>query len=294
MKRALVIGASGLVGGAVARAGVARGWQVQGTSTTGGATEVKLDIRDRLAVDQLVDSVEPHAVFLPAAKSYADFCETQPELSWDINVRGTSNVLEAAKRGNAKLVFFSSDYVFDGEAGPYAERDVARPICEYGRQKLESERIISWKSPDALIIRTTVVYGIERHGKNFIYRLVRTLSQGDELIVPEDQVGSPTHVDDLAESVWRLVELNQSGLFHVAGTDLADRREFAIHAAEVFGFDPGKVRGVDTASLRQAAPRPLRAGMLMNKLEAVIGWAPRGYAEGLRMMLRDWKVAYGS
>jgi dTDP-4-dehydrorhamnose reductase len=282
------------VGGAVARAGEARGWQIKGTSTTGGATEVKLDIRDRQAVDALVDSVEPQAVFLPAAKSYADFCETQPELSWDINVRGTSYVLEAARRANAKLVFFSSDYVFDGEAGPYAERDVARPICEYGRQKLESERIISWKAPDALIIRTTVVYGIERHGKNFIYRLVRTLSQGDELVVPEDQVGSPTHVDDLAESVWRLVELNQSGLFHVAGTDLADRRGFAIHAAEVFGFDPGKVRGVDTASLRQAAPRPLRAGMLMNKLQSVIGWAPRGYAEGLRLMLRDWKVAYGS
>ncbi|MDD5347925.1 MAG: SDR family oxidoreductase, partial [Candidatus Omnitrophica bacterium] len=157
-----------------------------------------VDIADPASLEPLFKQVSPKTVFLSAALTNVDYCESHPEESSRINVQGTKNVVDACARQRAKLVFFSSDYVFDGTDGPYSETDCPGPICEYGRQKLAAETAVASTLEDYLIIRTTVVFGCEKARKNFCYRLVSTLGEGKEIRVPSDQVGTPTYAGNLA------------------------------------------------------------------------------------------------
>ena len=174
------------------------------------------------------------SVHLPAALTNVDFCETHSDSSYEINVLGAVNVVRSADHVDAKLVYFSSDYVFDGFNGPYAEVDPANPICEYGRHKLLSEHYVALHARRYLIVRTTVVYGWESQRKNFIVRLADRLRRGERVQIPMDQVGSPTFVSNLAEAVVELIALDVQGLFHLAGPQLVTRYDFAVAAARVF------------------------------------------------------------
>ena len=284
MSRALVVGGSGLVGEHLLAACAADGGEVLGTYLSqpfpGG---VPLDMRDAEAVRTLLREVAPARVYVPAAMPNVDRCEEDPDGSYAVNVLGVANVLRAAREVGARVVTFSSDYVFDGHAGPYSEGDPPRPLGEYGRQKLIGEHL-ALQDPEALILRTTVVYGWERQGKNFVTRLVRVLSDGGELRAPADQVGSPTFAPDLARAAVELARQGVSGLVHVAGPDLADRHVLAQEAARAFGLDPARVAAVTTAELGQRAARPLRAGMRVDRAQRLLSFPLRGYRAGLQAM----------
>ncbi len=283
----LVIGASGQVGEHILHQAGLAGHGALGTyheSERPGFTQ--LDIRDSGQVDRLIRQTRPAVVWLPAATTNVDYCETHPEETFATNVAGVYHVLEATHRAGAKLVYFSSDYVFDGHAGPYAENDVPRPLSEYGRQKLAAEHAVAVHASDALIVRTTVVYGWENGGKNFVVQLVQKLRRGERMRVPSDQVGSPTYAPDLARTVVALADSPSRGLFHLVGPDLVDRLVFARAAAEAFGLDPSLIEGVPTRELAQGAPRPLEAGMITQKGSSIPGTL-RGITEGLREMAEE-------
>lgn len=287
MSRELVVGGSGLVGEHLLAACAADGGEVLGTYLDqpfpGG---VPLDMRDGAAVRSLLREVAPVRVFLPAAMPNVDRCEEDPDGSYEVNVLGVENVFEAAREVGARVVFFSSDYVFDGRAGPYSEGDPPRPVGEYGRQKLIGEHL-ALQRPDTLILRTTVVYGWERQGKNFVARLVRVLSEGGEMRAPADQVGTPTFAPDLARAAVELARAGVRGLVHVAGPDLADRHTFAQEAARAFGLDPARVAAVTTAELGQRAARPLCAGMRVDRAQQLLSFPLRGFRAGLQAMAAE-------
>lgn len=201
-----------------------------------------------------------------------------------MNVEGTANLVRAAGEAGARLVYFSSDYVFDGRDGPYTEDDTPNPISVYGEAKLAAERFIQEHLPDHLIVRVTVVYGWERQGKNFVMGLIRRLSQGEMMRVPGDQIGSPTYADNLVAAVLELAAHGQRGVFHVAGSELMDRYTFACLAADTFGLDRAGLLRVTTAELGQRAARPLRAGMKIDKVRSVVRTPLLAPAEGLRCM----------
>jgi dTDP-4-dehydrorhamnose reductase len=243
-----------------------------------------LDMRDRAQVQTLLAELQPAVIYLPAALANVDYCESHPEVGYAVNVVGLRHVVEMANEVGAKLTYFSTDYVFDGKAGPYDETDPANPICEYGRQKLIAEHYVATQAEKALILRTTVVYGWERQGKNFIYRLLKTLRAGQVLKVPEDQIGSPTYAPNLAHASVELATSDATGIFHVAGPELANRLEFAREAAQVFGLPSALIQGVSTSELAQGAPRPLNAGMFVHKAMARLSSPLIGYREGLKHM----------
>jgi dTDP-4-dehydrorhamnose reductase len=286
--RILVIGASGLVGTAL------MGELPQLGETTGTyhsyAEEglAALDISDRAAVDAIVAAAAPDVVVQPAALAHVDYCETHPDDARRVNVDGTRYVASAAQRQGARYVFFSSDYVFDGTAGPYAEDDPVCPTSVYGQTKLEGEQIVRETVIDHLIIRTTVVYGWEPQGKNFVARLVRELSQGNTMRVPADQVGSPTYAANLAACVRELLQLGKSGTYNIAGSQLVDRYHFALAAARVFGLPGELITPVTTAELRQDAPRPLQAGLKVDKAQRELTTPLLGYEAGLEAMKKAW------
>jgi len=285
MSTHLVIGASGMVGEYLVRAAADAGFEAIGTYHSHLVRGMqRLDIRNQTEVQLLMAKVRPTIVYLPASLANVDYCELHPGEGYATNVIGVCNVVRAVNEVGAKLVYFSSDYIFDGKAGPYREDDPPNPICEYGRQKLMAEHYIALHARDYLIVRTTVVSGWERQGKNFVYRLLKTLKAGQVLKVPVDQIGNPTYAPNLAQAVVELALSDARGVYHVVGPDRVNRYEFACEAARVFGLDGSLIQAVATSELGQPAPRPLNAGMVAEKAAAKLRIPLIGYREGLRAM----------
>lgn len=282
--RVLVVGASGLVGNALLS--LFRGdHQAVGTFCNHPLKGLRhLDLTDPAQVQTVVRQTRPEVVLQPAAIPNVEYCETHPEQTWAVNVQGTAHLLDAVRAIGARLVFFSSDYIFDGRAGPYAEQARPNPLNVYGRQKLAAEERIRSTLRDYLIVRTTVVYGWEHAGKNFVARLVRQLGQGRPVRAPVDQIGTPTYVRNLAQVVKELVEGGHRGIFNVVGPQLIDRYRFACLAARVFGLDERGVLPVTTAELDQVAARPLQAGLRVDKVQATVETRLLGPEEGLEAM----------
>ena len=288
----LVVGASGLVGGALLAAAGRQGIHAVGTYHRHAQPGLlPLDVRDAAAVARVLGGVRPRVVYLAAAVGSADLCEIDAAAATAVNVDGVRNVAAAAGGSGALLVFFSSDNVFDGSAGPYAEDDLVAPICRYGELKVEAERIVL--AAGGLVLRTTVVYGWEEQGKNFVCRLLRTLAAGETLSAPVDQLGSPTYAPNLAEATLELAGRGQRGVLHVVGPDRVDRHGFACAAARAFGLDERLILPVETRSLVQAAPRPLAAGMRPDRAQALLQTRLLGYRDGLALMVAHGPTRVG-
>jgi dTDP-4-dehydrorhamnose reductase len=288
----LVIGASGLVGSQLVMELESSGRPTIGTYFSHSRPGLRrLDIQDLEAVKRLVQAVHPEIIYLPAALPDVDYVEEHPSESYRTNVLGVYNVIRAANQEGARLVYFSSDYIFDGKAGPYGEDDPANPICEYGRQKLLAEHALCLHVPGCLIVRTTVVYGIEQQGKNYVYRVLNTLQNRQTLAAPIDQIGSPTYAPALAKATVWLTQHGESGVFHVVGSELANRYEFTLAIAKTFNLDDTLIKPVLTSALNQKASRPLMAGMKTGKLQAILPFEMVAYHQGLYDLKKaiEWK-----
>lgn len=281
---ALVIGASGLVGAHVLAALRRDGQIAHGTYARCATADLyPVDIGNPAAVRAIIDRLRPEVVDITAALANVDRCETNADESLAVNVAPLRHLADIGVRA----VFFSTDYVFAGDCGPYAESDAPAPASVYGRHKLLAEQALP---ADALIIRTTVVYGSEAQQKNFVYRLLETVGAGRSLNVPVDQIGTPTYAPNLAAAAVTLVHRGARGVYHVAGPARASRYEFALEAARVFGLDSRLIRPVETRLLGQPARRPLSAGLVSHKAQALLPFPLIGFQEGLRAM-RDQLAA---
>jgi dTDP-4-dehydrorhamnose reductase len=287
--RTLIIGASGLVGGALRNEFP----EAIGTYHRNPIDDlVPLDIADAAAVNTLFGRIAPALVLLPAAQPNVDRCETEPAESERINVTGTRHVAEAAARVGARLVFFSTDYVFDGLAGPYPPDAPTSPIQVYGRHKLAAETIVRETVPDHLIVRACGVYGYQPTGKNFVMALIRLASAGERMRVPNDQWGTPTLADNLAAAVRELALGGHRGIVHPVGPDYLTRIDFARLAAEVFGYDASFLDPISTPELKQPAARPLRGGVDNRSTQALLHATHLvGAREGLEFMRRRLEAA---
>lgn len=274
---ALVIGASGLIGGAILRG---LGQAAVGTYRRRAAPGLRpLDASDRHAVAALLEGERPDVVYFPAAEPNVDWCEQHPEEARAMNVAPALATLEAARSVGACLVFFSSDYVFDGADGPYDEGAEPRPMSVYGRIKREIEQHVL--EAGGTVIRTTTVFGPEPPpGKNFALRTVARLRARERVVVPSDQVSTPTWADDLARATLEVAR--DGGIWNVAGPDLLARDEFARRIARAFGLDPSLIDPVETPALGQKAPRPLRGGLRIDKLARRLGRGLTPTDEALR------------
>jgi len=220
----LVIGASGQVGGALMRL-APKEWEVAGTySGKPKAGLIHLDVSDRDEVFEVFEKTRPDAAMLTAAFTNVDLCET----------------------------YISTDYVFDGENGPYREDEIPNPLGYYAWTKLEGERITAL-TQEHLIIRTTGVYSADPDSLNFVMQVIKRLGAGETMRVPNDQYGSPTLADSLAEGIMSLLRLGKTGIYNIAGSDFMDRYSFALLIADMFDLDKRLITPIDTPSLGQKA-----------------------------------------
>ena len=229
---------------------------------------VQLDAQDPGAVAIVLDRTRPGIVFFPAAEPNVDWCEEHPADAREANVVPALAALELTCALGARFVFFSTDYVFDGAAGPYREDDDPHPIQVYGRHKREVEEGVL--AAGGTIIRTTHVFGYEPHpAKNFVLRLADRLRSGERVRVPSDQVSTPTWSDDLAAASAAVA--SDGGIWNVAGPDRMSRPELALAVARHFGLREDLVDAVPTRALGQPAARPLEGGLVTDRLAARLG-----------------------
>jgi dTDP-4-dehydrorhamnose reductase len=243
-----------------------------------------LDLTDCRATERLVGEIAPDAVFCAGALTHVDYCEEHPEEAFRLHRDASAAAARAAAKQGAAFVYYSTDYVFDGESGPYGEDDPVHPLSVYGLSKLEGERAVLGEDPRALVIRTTVVYGPEPQGKNTVYQLLRRGRAREPMRAPSDQVTSPTYNADLAAASVELVERGRTGVLNVAGAGMVDRHAFARLVCRVFALDETLLEPVTTEALRQRAPRPLRGGLRIDRARTLLSTPLRGPEEGLRAM----------
>ena len=184
--------------------------------------------------------------------------------------------------------------MFDGERGPYGESDRTNPISYYGRTKLASENVLRIAGTTSAIIRTMVLYGTGQGVKpNFALWLYSNLKEGKQIRVVDDQTGNPTLADDLALAILKIVELEKSGLYHIAGADIVSRYNFALSFAKIFGFNKKLIQPVKSSQFKQPAPRPLKSGFITLKAEVDLGLKMSGVERGLTIFKSQLEMISG-
>jgi dTDP-4-dehydrorhamnose reductase len=278
-----VVGAGGQVGGALLAHLGERALGTWRSPPPGGhAADLEALAADPASARALVGEAGAGVVVVAAGMTWVDGCEQEPDLARRVNADGPAALARAAAATGARTVYLSTEYVFDGTAGPYGEDDPVSPLSVYGRSKLEGEQAVQAADPAALVLRTTVVYGPEGHGRNFAYQLVGRLGRGEAMRVPGDQVSSPTYNRDLAEALVALVDAGVSGVVNVAGPEIVDRAHFARRLAGLMGLDATLIEAVPTSALGQTAPRPLDAGLRIDRLRELLPWfTPRGVTDAV-------------
>lgn len=283
----LVVGASGLIGYEFYRQNKERNdWHfTYNTHKLKGF--MHLDATNQSEVYDVVNKIKPKTLILPAALSNVNRCEVEHEIAYKNNVGIVKNFINALNNNSvrAKIVFFSTDYLFDGTSGPYSEDSQPNPINFYGKLKLMCEKEIISSGLDYLIIRTTVVFGWEMQRKNFLYRVIDTLKRNRKLFVPNDQYGNPTYVRDLVYAVDFLLEKGYSGVYNVVGDEYINRESFAKKIALFFGLDENLIVGKPTSYFKNVAPRPLLGGLKNDKIHK-IGITMKNVEEALSDMLK--------
>jgi dTDP-4-dehydrorhamnose reductase len=252
-----------------------------------------LDTTSASDVDRVLNDARPDAVVHAGAFTNVDRAEREREAAWASNAEGTSTLARACAARSVRLLYLSTEYVFDGTAGPYRETDPVNPLGWYAKTKEAGEQAVMAAGGSWAIARTTVVYGYAAHVRaNFVLWLVGKLRAGERVPIVDDQIGSPTLAENLAEMVLALAASREIGIFNTAGADVISRLEFSRRIATTFGLDASLMDSTTTAALGQAAPRPLEAGLLMDKFRAAFPKVPvLSVAEGLAIVKRQFEQA---
>lgn len=250
----------------------------------------KLDLTDRQAVRRALLEYQPDYLINTAAMTDVDGCENQKEKCWKINVEAVENIFHAARKSGTKIVHLSSDYIFDGKTGPYSEKSAPNPVGFYGKSKLASENILISSELEYAIVRTMVLYGTgEKIRPNFVTWLLEQLRQEKNVSIVTDQFGNPTLADDLAKAVLKIVELKKWDIYHISGSEIIDRYNFALKIAEIFKLDKSLISAITTPELKQQALRPLKSGFIIDKAKAELGIEMSNVEEGLKSLKKQYK-----
>ncbi len=228
-----------------------------------------IDITHQEEVYKRIVNLSPDIIFLTAAMTNVDQNEKDKQLATKINVEGPKNVIKACKQIGSKLIFMSTDFVFDGRnRGNFTEEDIPNPINHYAKTKLDAELAIINSDINHLICRTAVLYGWNSERLNFITWILKKLQNKEPINIVTDQINSPTYVRNLAEIILKLIEKKASGTYHTAGDDALSRYEIAIKCAEVFEHDKNLINPI--GSLNQVALRPKNVSLNIKKLKSFL------------------------
>lgn len=281
MTKLLIIGA-GLLGSSLAQ--IAREDMLTSFTCNYHPAEIKgcrSYRRDIFDCPELIFSLRPDYVVLTAALTDVDQCESDRKAAWQVNALGPKAVASACHKASSKLIYISTDYVFDGKKGNYSESDALSPVNYYAESKLAGEHYIQEICPDCLILRPSVLYGWNPTRLNFVTWIISELRQGRIINVVTDQYNSPTYSFDLAGIILNLKD--EAGLFHASGRERINRYSFALKIAETFELDSSLIRPATSDALSWKARRPQDSSLNVSELSRIV-W-PMNVSEGLKHMV---------
>ena len=265
------IGGSGLVGSRIAQL-LNNKYSVTDLSRIKG-----VDITEASSLDIVKNDTDTEVAVLFSAKADVDGCERDKELgengdAWKINVGGVQNVVNACLGNNKKLIYISTDFVFDGVNTPengYAEEDKPSPINWYGETKFRGEEIVKNSGLSFVIARIAYPYRKEFVGKlDFVRAIKNRLENNQPVAGVTDHIFTPTFIDDIAHAIDKLVEMNSTGIFHIVGSQSLTPYDAAILIAEKYGLDKSLISKTTRAQyFKDKAPRPFNVSMNNNKIE---------------------------
>lgn len=267
--KVFISGASGLVGGNCLKHFKEQDWDVIGSYYSFETDDTVF--YDTLNPDHFynfnVKEFAPDVIVHCGALTHVDYCETHVEESYEKTVQSTINLVKLANECSARLVYISTDYVFDGKNGPYREDAPVNPLSVYARHKLEAEQIVMRDIANPLVLRVTNVYGNELRGKNFVARIVDQCRNNQKLTLklPYDQYASPANAWDIARAMFLLLRDGKKGIYNIGGTDYVNRVELAMRVLSYFPGAEYDLIPVSTDELKQPAARPLLGGFVKMK-----------------------------
>lgn len=248
-----------------------------------------LDITDGVAVREVIVSHKPDLIIHAAAMTNVDECEKDKQECYNVNVTATRFLIDAAKEVHSKIIYLSTDFVFDGMTGPYKEEDIMSPVNYYGSTKVAAEKAIMESDLRWAIVRTVLVYGqtVEGTRTNIINWVKSSLEQGKHIKVVSDQFRTPTFVDDLVIGIMLLIEKNIDGVFHISGREEMTPYDMAMETAKFLKLDESLIEKVDSSTFSQAGLRPAKTGFRIDKARKELGYEPRGFRETLEIMFGE-------
>lgn len=295
----LITGSNGLLGQKlVYRLAGKPGFEIIATSKGDNRISLKegyrylsLDITNRADVMQAVSDVQPDCIINTAAMTNVDACENDKAGCRALNIDAVTYLVEACQPYSTHFIHLSTDFVFDGENGPYREDDEPNPLSYYAWSKLESEKTVMNSGLDWAILRTIIIYGVvdDVQRSNLVLWTKSSLEKQQTINVITDQFRSPTLAEDLAEACVLAAEKRATGIFHICGPedDFDSIINLAKKVADFFGLDKSFIRPVTSAELNQSAKRPPKTGFILDKARKELGYRPTSLIEGLQIVSRQ-------
>lgn len=296
-KTVLITGVSGLLGSYLVKTvpddvSLHGTWLTTVTIPNGHLATHRMDITKREEVIAVFERCKPDVVIHCAAIGSVDYCQNHWQEAYAVNVKGTSNILDMASYIDTKVVFISTNAVFDGEHAPYNADDHRSPVNAYGKMKAESElSILQDYMATFMVIRPILLYGWAPHGArgNWATIVLDNLTRGKEVMIVDDILTQPTYAWDCASAIWKLLELGETGMYNVGGQDVMTLYDFTRTVAKRFELNQDMIIPIKSEKLEHLAPRPRNTTYCLDKLLEK-GIKTMSVMDGLSMMREESRL----
>ncbi len=249
------------------------------------------DVTDYSSLRRIFETFKPSIVINAAAMTNVDLCEKERELCWSVNVKAVEYLATLCRDYSACLIHISTDFIFDGKAGPYDERAIPAPLSIYGRSKLRSEEIVQESGVEHILVRTVLVFGVAPDGsaRNVVLWAKKALEEKQKINVVNDQWRTPTLAEDLAVGIITLAMKGNRGIFNISGSEMINILDLVRRVAAFWKLDATLINEVSSETLNLPAIRPLRTGFIILKAQTELGYHPHSFHEGLEIVDRQLK-----
>lgn len=289
----LVTGANGLVGQKIIEQLSGKNVQVIATGKgpsripeSQNAIYIPLDNTQKQEVNHLFNHFPIQQVIHCAAVTNVDYCEQNPLECQKGNVDAVEYLIRACEKHASRLIHVSTDFVFDGAQGPYAEDALPNPLSIYGNSKLQAEELVMRSKISWAIARTILVYGVSRDTSrsNIVLWVKKMLEEKQTIRVVIDQLRTPTLAEDVAQGLILIALKNAEGIFHIGGPDKMTVFEVAMQTARFWNLDTDLIQPVLSHTIKQPAKRPPITGLNIRKARTQLGYQPHTFLEGLKIV----------
>lgn len=289
-EKILITGSQGLLGQYLVSLFAQEGFEVHGTGRGEPRFPAEnwqyhaIDITDGVAMTDLITTLRPAQIIHAAAITQVDFAELHPVECWNTNVTATRFIVEAAKEASSRLIYLSTDFVFDGESEPYDEDDTPSPVNYYGCSKWAAEKAVLAVKGRNVVVRTSLVLGKALNGtrSTLVSWVLESLKNGQKINVVTDQLRSPTLVSDLAAGILLIAKSYVTGIYNIAGKDALTPYQIALATARLAGYDESLITPVNESTFSQPALRPKKTPLTILRAYEELGYRPTGLVTGIK------------